>query len=306
MHTSRLTSTLSRASRRDPVARLVLTTAGSSCGVIPTAIASANSTESITGRRSSRLVTKISTRQGDRHPQQQVGESAQTGLELGLGLPLTQAGGDAAELGVARRSRTPPRSPRPALTMVPMNARSVESARPASALTGCGDFSEAADSPDRMLSLHSRPLTSISRTSAGTASPSASRITSPGTRSLTSTLMNCPSRRTTALWCTAECSAAEARSARYSLTKPKPMLAARMTPMMIACVLSPRKNETHRGSRQQPEHGAAQLAPQHRDRADPMSANGIRAVPQQSRRRLRAGQSLGRTLEPSQHLIEWG
>ena len=31
MHTNRLTSTLSCASRRDPVARLVLTTAGSSC-----------------------------------------------------------------------------------------------------------------------------------------------------------------------------------------------------------------------------------------------------------------------------------
>ena len=61
MQTSRLTRTLSRASLRDPVARLVLTTAGSSCGVIPTAIASANNTESITGRRSNRLVTRMST-----------------------------------------------------------------------------------------------------------------------------------------------------------------------------------------------------------------------------------------------------
>ena len=61
MHTKRLTSTLTLASRRDPVARLVLTTAGNNCGVIPTAIASANNTESITGRRSSRLVTRIST-----------------------------------------------------------------------------------------------------------------------------------------------------------------------------------------------------------------------------------------------------
>ena len=49
MHTNRLTSTLALASCRDPVARLVLTTAGSSCGVMPTAIASENSTESITG-----------------------------------------------------------------------------------------------------------------------------------------------------------------------------------------------------------------------------------------------------------------
>ena len=61
IHTKRLTSTLALASCRDPVARLALTTAGSSCGVIPTAIASENSTESITGLRSSRLLTKIST-----------------------------------------------------------------------------------------------------------------------------------------------------------------------------------------------------------------------------------------------------
>ena len=61
MHTSRLTKTLSRASRLDPEARLVPTTAGSSCGVIPTAIARPNSTESITGRRNSRLVITMST-----------------------------------------------------------------------------------------------------------------------------------------------------------------------------------------------------------------------------------------------------
>jgi hypothetical protein len=56
-----LTSTLALASCRDPVAVLALTTAGTSWGVIPTAIASENSTESITGLRSSRLLTKIST-----------------------------------------------------------------------------------------------------------------------------------------------------------------------------------------------------------------------------------------------------
>ena len=58
--------------------------------------------------------------------------------------------------------------PSPALTMVPMNARSLESVSAASPFTACADFSDADDSPDRMLSLHSRPLTSISRTSAGT------------------------------------------------------------------------------------------------------------------------------------------
>ena len=43
-----------------PTARLVLTTAGSSCGVMPTAIASENSSDSISGRCSSRFVTRIS------------------------------------------------------------------------------------------------------------------------------------------------------------------------------------------------------------------------------------------------------
>ena len=61
MQTSRLTRTFSFASRREPVARLVLTTAGSSCGVMPTAIARPNSAESISGRPSSRLVTMMTT-----------------------------------------------------------------------------------------------------------------------------------------------------------------------------------------------------------------------------------------------------
>ena len=61
MHTSRLTSTFFAASRRDPVARLVDTTAGSSCGVMPTATARENSTASMTGRPSATLITKIVT-----------------------------------------------------------------------------------------------------------------------------------------------------------------------------------------------------------------------------------------------------
>ena len=61
MHTSRLTSTFFSASRRDPVARLVETTAGSSCGVMPTATARENSTASMTGRPRATLITKIVT-----------------------------------------------------------------------------------------------------------------------------------------------------------------------------------------------------------------------------------------------------
>ena len=59
MHTSRLTSTLRRLIRRDPAARLVDTTAGSSCGVMPTAMASENSRASMIGLCSATLITKI-------------------------------------------------------------------------------------------------------------------------------------------------------------------------------------------------------------------------------------------------------
>jgi len=54
-----LTSTLRRFIRRDPAARLLDTTAGSSCGVIPTAIARENSSASMIGLCSTTFITKI-------------------------------------------------------------------------------------------------------------------------------------------------------------------------------------------------------------------------------------------------------
>ena len=50
-----------RASAREPVERLTVTIAGSSCGVIPIAIASENSSASRNGRESATLMTKIET-----------------------------------------------------------------------------------------------------------------------------------------------------------------------------------------------------------------------------------------------------
>ena len=100
------------------------------------------------------------------------------------------------------------------------------------------------DSPVRMLSLHSNPATSSSRTSAGTTSPSASRTTSPGTSVVTSTAAKRPSRHAMTVYLRLECSRAAVFSARYSLTKPNPMLASRMMPMMTAWVLSPRKYDS--------------------------------------------------------------
>ena len=166
-------------------------------------------------------------------------------------------------------------------------------ASPTAAPTGAGalDFSAAADSPVRMLSLHSRPLTSMSRTSAGTSSPSSSRITSPGTSSMTSTRSKLPSRRTTAVWWMPECIAAAARSARYSFTKPRPTLTSRMTPMMIACVLSPRKYDSTAVTASSAEHGVGELTAQYRRGAHPVRADARWRRPRRcgrSRRRYSA------------------
>ena len=57
----RFTSTLRAASRRLPVERLTETIAGSSCGVIPMAIARENRSASTSGRPSTKLMTKMAT-----------------------------------------------------------------------------------------------------------------------------------------------------------------------------------------------------------------------------------------------------
>ena len=99
MHTSRLTSTLRRLIRRDPAARLVDTTAGSSCGVMPTAIASENSKASRIGlcQHDVDHEDRDGQRAGDVHQQQR--ELPQPDLELGVQLMGVQTGGDLAELG---------------------------------------------------------------------------------------------------------------------------------------------------------------------------------------------------------------
>ena len=87
----------------------MLTTAGSSCGVIPTAIASENSSDSMSGRPSSRLATKISGRQHERDLEQEQGEPAEPALELGLRLlRRPRPDGDASELGVGPVATTTP------------------------------------------------------------------------------------------------------------------------------------------------------------------------------------------------------
>ena len=84
--TSRLTSTLRRASWRDPVARLTLTIAGRSCGVIPIAIASENSSASMHRPREGDVDHEDRDRQDAGHPDEQLRELVQPDLERGRGL----------------------------------------------------------------------------------------------------------------------------------------------------------------------------------------------------------------------------
>ena len=80
--------------------------------------------------------------------------------------------------------------------------------------------------------------------SAGTTAPSCSSTTSPGTSPVTSSSTGAPPLIAVTRWRIDECSASAARSARYSLAKPSPMLAARMVPMISASVRSPSTYET--------------------------------------------------------------
>jgi len=186
MHTSRLTRTLRRASCREPAARLVETTAGSSCGEMPTAIAREKSSASITGRSSRRFTAKIpavstpatltSSSENRRNPT--------WNSVSGCRSPSPNA--------IRPNSVNPPvatTTPRPApeRTTVPINPQLRSSARAVSGGTGSVDFSAGADSPVNTASTHCSAVADSSRTSAGTTSPSCSSTTSPGTRSTTST-----------------------------------------------------------------------------------------------------------------------
>ena len=120
--TSRLTSTRLRASWRDPLARLTVTMAGSSCGVMPIAIASENSSASISGREKRDVddEDRDGEHGGDLHEQPR--EVAQPDLERRLGLPLREPGRDAAPNAVAVPVATTTPRPEPWCTIVPMNA----------------------------------------------------------------------------------------------------------------------------------------------------------------------------------------
>jgi hypothetical protein len=223
------------------VARLVLTTAGNSCGVIPTAMARENSAESSSERCSSKLVTKIAT-------VSTTATSSSSTEKRRRPVWNAVSGGRSPSPRAIRPNWVSPAvatttpTPAPLCTTVPINAQAVSSARAVPAATGAVALSTGRDSPVNTASSQASPFASSRRTSAGTTAPSCKCTTSPGTRSNTSTSVSRPSRSTATVCRISECSASAARSARYSLTKPRPMLAVRIRAMMIASVRSSRTN----------------------------------------------------------------
>ena len=99
MLTSRLTTTLRSANRLAPVERLIVTIAGNSCGVRPTAIASANSSDPSRERPISDVEDQDRAGQHGGDADEQQREVPQTELERGLRLSFSELQGDRAELG---------------------------------------------------------------------------------------------------------------------------------------------------------------------------------------------------------------
>ena len=139
------------------------------------------------------------------------------------GCAVAEAGGDPAELGAGRRSRRRPPRPARRWTTVPISAQLVRSAsavpgrRPASV-----SLSTGSDSPVRTDSSHARPVVARSRRSAG------HDLAQPQLDDVAGHEVDHVDRRRPAVpdddrrWRTCSCRAAAARSARYSLTKPRP------------------------------------------------------------------------------------
>ena len=132
----------------------------------------------------------------------------------------------------------------PSWTTVPMNRHDDSSPSGAPIATGSADFSAGTDSPVRIDSSHSRLLADRMRRSAGTIEPTPRCTTSPGTRWVTSTLTDPPSRVVATSCRISECIASAARSARYSLVNPRPTDAATITPIMTASIPSPTNPDT--------------------------------------------------------------
>jgi hypothetical protein len=118
--------------------------------------------------------------------------------ERRLGLPFAQPHRDRPEAVRAPVSVTTP-WPLPSLTTVPMNAQEGSANGDAGDSMGSTCSFAGTGSPVGTDSSHSRPFACSSRRSAGTTSPTASSITSPGTSVVRSKVAGLPLRRARAV-----------------------------------------------------------------------------------------------------------
>ena len=237
-----LTITPRRAIARAPRASVTLTMAGSSSGEMPTARATANSSDSSAGRPSTWLTartkntitTMIRTRRypNCRTPRANAGSA---------GRVLSRAA--TSPNAVARPVFTTSTVAVPLRTDVPMKAQLVRPDIGAPALTAPGSFSTGIDSPVRLASVTRKSRAARITPSAGTRLPAASSITSPGTISLATTVRIAPSRQTRAVSASRLRSSAMAAPARYSWAKPRSVLPSTIARMIAASTQSRTKSE---------------------------------------------------------------
>ena len=194
---------------------------------------------------------------------------------------------------------TTPRA-EPWCTTVPMNAHDGQVDRsespPGAARRTSRPASTRRSAPPRRTRAAS---TSSSRTSAGTRSPTPQRDDVAG-HEVADVDRAARRRRATprASWRMLACSAATARSERYSLTKPSPTLSTTIAAMIAASVGSPVSAGDRGRGEQQDQQRVAQLADEHAERRHATNLQRVRAVHGEAHRSLRGGQSLWCAVEP--------
>ena len=257
MQTSRLTSTLRRASCRDPAARLVDTTAGQQLR---------RDADGDRQREQQRVDHRPVQRDVDdedrarsarRRPRRAASRTcaARPGTRSRAGC-CPRPGGDPAELGVGRRWRPRRRCPMPACTTVPISAQLVSSA---SGVPGGDRRRRTSPTGQRLAGQHR--LVALQ--------PGDGQQPQVGRDHLAQLQVDhvaghqlghvdrarVPVAQHHAAVADLECSASAVFAALYSLTNPRPTEAARITPMITASLRWPTKHDASAAPSSSPSSG---------------------------------------------------
>ena len=236
---SRRTIAWRSAMRLTPIARVIVTAAGSPSGIAPTA--SATAAVSMSAARSPRASPRAKVN---------AASAMIATVSAALNAVSLRVSGVAMSVASSTRRWMRPRavsapvataipSARPARTSVPAKARFARSASPVSGSSVSVCLSTGTDSPVSIDSSTRSPATRTSRMSAGTRSPASRWIRSPGTTSCESTTRRRPSRTITARVRASDISARSDPSARDSCTNPIVALTTTTPAITDASTVSP-------------------------------------------------------------------